>query len=98
MVDIEGNSAQTSPNPYTGPGPNMPENIYLYKAKCLLYMIISLFALQRFNFYQVILKSPHVSHEWFKIGLAGSIGKFARIGSALVQFKPSIIEENAANE
>lgn len=40
-------------------------------------MSISAYGLQHFNFYRVILQSPHVRHEWFKIGLAATVGELA---------------------
>lgn len=36
---------------------------------------ISSYGLRQLNFYNVILRSPHIRHEWFKVGLAGTIGK-----------------------
>jgi len=36
-------------------------------------MGVSAFVLSKFSFYGVILRSPHVRHEWFKVGLACTI-------------------------
>ena len=44
--------------------------------KRMVYMGISGYILQHFNFYRVILQSPHIRHEWFKIGLAATVGEF----------------------
>ena len=41
--------------------------------KCL-YMGGSLYGLNYFDAYNTLMKSPNVSHEWFKLGLAASIG------------------------
>jgi|UPI000581AC63 hypothetical protein len=76
-TDIEGN-VQRRPgaapsNPYTGPGPDLPENAYIFKMKRIFFMCVSVYGLQHLNFYRAIMGSPHVSHEWFKIGLAGTI-------------------------
>jgi hypothetical protein len=43
--------------------------------KRLTYMGASLWGLHLFRLYHVILRSPEVRHEWFKIGLAVTIGK-----------------------
>jgi hypothetical protein len=43
----------------------------------LAYGGISLYGLRHFNVYKIILRSPHVRHEWFKIGLASTIGKIS---------------------
>lgn len=67
------NSARAPQNPYTVPDPPM-DSVYMFRMKRVLYMSISLFGLQKFKFYGVVLRSPHVSHEWFKIGLATCIG------------------------
>jgi hypothetical protein len=80
-TDIEGNSISRLPvpNPYTGdPSSNLlpvyhPFNIL----KRCAYMGVSFFGLNHFNAYAVILHSPHVRHEWFKIGLAATIGMLA---------------------
>ena len=76
MVDIEDRSNTAAQNPYRGPGPATPEQMVLDKLKYTIFMLISGYALiTKFNLLNVILKSPHVSHEWFKIGLAGTVGK-----------------------
>ena len=62
-------------NPYAaGPEPNVlptwhPINVL---RRCF-YMGISLYGLHHFRAYQTIMKSPNVSHEWFKIGLASTV-------------------------
>jgi hypothetical protein len=40
-----------------------------------MWMSLSLYILHRMNVYQNIMTSPDISHEWFKIGLAASVGK-----------------------
>ena len=35
----------------------------------------SLYFLDRMNAYDTIMHSSHVSHQWFKFGLAASIGE-----------------------
>ena len=32
--------------------------------------------LLRMNAYDSIMKSPDISHQWFKVGLAASVGEF----------------------
>lgn len=76
MTDIEGRPLVE--NPYIS-GSN--ENNNLARKTSLLiqrfvYMGLSLYGLNHFNVYQVILHSPHVSHEWFKVGLAATIGAY----------------------
>jgi hypothetical protein len=79
MIDIEGRPATTT-NPYTGGPPVnalLPAHHPITILKRLCYMGVSLYGLKYLNAYRVILKSPHVRHEWFKIGLASSIGTCA---------------------
>ena len=40
-----------------------------------MWMSLSLYILHRMNVYKNVMTSPDISHEWFKIGLATSIGK-----------------------
>ena len=79
MTDIEGNARPSAvPNPYYSD----PSSGHLQLAghdlftimKRLVYVGMSLYGLEHFNAYQVVLHSPHVSHEWFKIGLASTVG------------------------
>ena len=76
MTDVEGSTQrQQQPRPVENPyADDMPQNRALEKLKRLLYMAISHFGLDYFKFYGVILRSPHVRHEWFKVGLAATIG------------------------
>ena len=78
MTDIEGNiNRPVVNNPYAavgGPPGSILANNVLTILKRLLYVGVSLFGLKHFNAYQVILHSPHVSHEWLKIGLAATVG------------------------
>ena len=75
MVDVEASSS-TSNNPYSGADPNVlplyhPINI-LWR---LLYMTIALWGLHHFQAYETIIHSPKIRHEWFKIGLAATVGE-----------------------
>jgi hypothetical protein len=65
------------PNPYTGPGPSRSFGDTAVDAlKRLIFLGISLFfLLEKFNVYRTTLQSPHISHEWFKIGLGTTVGK-----------------------
>ena len=40
----------------------------------VLYMGISIYGLQYYDTYHTIQHSSHIRHEWFKIGLASTIG------------------------
>jgi hypothetical protein len=80
MTDVEG---QPPVNPYRaaaaagefgGQGGELSRYHPLTVLKRLTYMGGSGYALHRFQAYHVILQSPHVRHEWFKIGLAATIG------------------------
>lgn len=80
MTDVEGVPLM---NPYRTTGANnnfndtnfLPGRHPIVIMKRLTYSGISLYGLiQFFNIYNVILKSPHIGHEWFKIGLASSVG------------------------
>ena len=81
MADLEGNAPRPSrgaaapvENPYTAE-PSLPQNELLEKAKRILYIAVSWYGLEHFKFYGVIMRSPHVSREWFKVGLATTIGE-----------------------
>jgi hypothetical protein len=78
MTDVEDRRPLNSTipnNPYANAlGEEPIESIYLFRLRRVFYMAISIFGLQHFKFYGVILRSPHVRHEWFKVGLATSIG------------------------
>jgi hypothetical protein len=76
-ADVESFGRAAVPNPYRGLGPNHATtgaNLLVDKFKRMLYMGVSGFFLHRMNFWGAIVRSPHVSHEWFKIGVAGTIG------------------------
>lgn len=75
-ADEESFGRTAVPNPYTGDGPP-PLNAAIDKLKRLIYVAISGYFLKRMAFYEIVMHSPHVSHEWFKIGLAASIGTLA---------------------
>jgi hypothetical protein len=83
-MDIEGNplispSNRGRPidNPYASDA-RKGNRLFLMLQRCV-YIIGSLYGLKHFAFYQVLLHSPHVSHEWFKVGLAGTIGTWSWI-------------------
>ena len=59
-------------NPYQGPPPLPP---WMDTLKRLVYISISAYGLQYFNFFKALLKSPHVRHGWFQVGLACTIGR-----------------------
>lgn len=75
-ADEESFGRTAVPNPYRGLGPNhdSPGNRAVDLLKRLIYLGISTYFLHRMNFVGAILRSPHVQHEWFKVGLAGTIG------------------------
>ena len=79
MTDVEG----VPLNPYTNDRrrPNNNEQQQYLSAhhptvvlKRITYSGISLYGLHLFKAYELILHSPRIRHEWFKIGLATSIG------------------------
>lgn len=77
MRDVESDRQPLFNNPYSGEespllmGPYHPLNI-LYRVSV---MGASLYGLHQWKVYSTVLRSPLVRHEWFKIGLAASIGK-----------------------
>jgi hypothetical protein len=78
-ADVESFGRAAVPNPYRGLGPNHATtgaNMLVDKFKRMLYIGVSGFFLHRMNFWGAIVRSPHVSHEWFKLGVAGTIGTF----------------------
>lgn len=87
-ADVESYGRAAVPNPYRGLGPNHATtgaNMLVDKFKRMLYIGVSGFFLHRMNFWGAILRSPHVSHEWFKLGVAGTIGTFV-VAPYVVQF------------
>ena len=80
MTDVEGNIRQSAApaNPYSASPSSsvLPRYDPFNMLKRMVYMGISGYILQHFNFYRVILQSPHIRHEWFKIGLAATVGEF----------------------
>jgi len=48
------------------------------KLKRIIYILISYFILSRVSFFSTLLHSPHIRHEPFKVGLAGTIGTLQR--------------------
>lgn len=73
MTDVEGQPA----NPYRPEGLGELSRWHpLTILKRLTYMGASLWGLNHYNAYNVILRSPHVRHEWFKVGLAATIGAY----------------------
>lgn len=72
MSDVE-NTRNGVHNPYSEPNPM--ENALIDKLWRLFSMIISGYVLMKYNMYNVILKSPHINHEWFRVGLACTVGE-----------------------
>ena len=60
-------------NPYTGGPPVLPTYHPINVLKRTGYIVFALVALHKLDALKAILRSPKVSHEWFKIGLAGSL-------------------------
>ena len=86
MVDVESSSsapprANRTNNPYTEPiqvySKWHPINL-LWRTS---WMGGSLYFLHRMDAYHTILHSPYISHQWFKVGLGATIGKFAALKS-----------------
>ena len=79
MTDVESSAP---------PRRNRPENPYADSTQVystwhpvnlfwrILWMGGSLYGLERMEAYHAIMHSPDISHEWFKIGLAASLGEF----------------------
>ena len=66
-------------NPYNNSTSNphiLPTYHPLNILRRILYMCISLYGLNHYDVYHTIMHSSHVKHEWFKIGLASTIGTF----------------------
>ena len=89
MTDVEASSRPTPGavnNPYSNsePPPILhhwhPVNVL---RRCI-YMGGSLYGLNYFSAYDTLMNSPDVSHEWFKIGLASTVGKSGRCVLKLV--------------
>ncbi|KAL7569965.1 hypothetical protein ACA910_021914 [Epithemia clementina (nom. ined.)] len=59
-------------NPYQQTG-SLPPNHFIHKARRVVYIILSGWGLHYFKFYQTLLKSPRIRHEWFQLGLASSV-------------------------
>ncbi len=77
MTDVEA-ERQPLNNPYRNgldnvglDSPRHPYNLL----KRVLIISASLYGLDHFKVYHTVMHSPDVRHEWFKIGLAASIGK-----------------------
>lgn len=75
MRDIE-SDRQPLNNPYAaGVGPTtLPARHPINILKRCIYMGLSIWGLHKLQVYRTILRSPDVQHEWFKIGLASSVG------------------------
>lgn len=63
-------SARASYNDHPPPR----ESVYIFRLRCLLYMTISLAGLHYLKFFGACLRSPNIRREWFKVGLASTIG------------------------
>ena len=52
----------------------LPPNHPYHKMIRIIIMVAALWGLHEFGVYHAILRSPKISHEWFKVGLASSVG------------------------
>jgi len=68
----EGNSTGPSHHP-VGLPPHHPVNL-LYR---IGVMSASLYGLHEMDVFHQITRGPNVDHQWFKIGLAASVGEFS---------------------
>ena len=77
MADVEATFGRTNAvtNPYSGVPPTLPRWHPLNVLWRCLYMGIALYGINYFKAYHALLHSPNVKHEWFKIGLAATVGK-----------------------
>ena len=78
MTDVETSRPariQTVPNPYS----QVNEGYHRFHPVNLFYRTLwmggSLYFLDKMKAYHEIMHSPLISHEWFKVGLAASLGK-----------------------
>lgn len=79
MTDVETNtrpdgSRPAVSNPYTNQNLLPPHHPFTIM-KRIIYVAFSTLALLHFKFYHTILHSPNVQHEWFKVGLATTVGE-----------------------
>lgn len=77
-VEVSGQRPATVPNPYangdtSGVLPTWHPINVLWR---VIWIGISLFGLQRFDAYHKVMHDPNVRHEWFKIGLATTVGAY----------------------
>ena len=75
-----GNTTTSISNPYSSSTPPTPlpgDRILTFGKRCF-YIIISFYILHYYHVYDAIFNSPKVSHEWFKVGLASTIGTLFR--------------------
>jgi hypothetical protein len=77
MTDVEASTQRSGSvnNPYSGQAPIPPHWEPINVLRRGLYMGGSLYGLDYFETYDALMKSPKVRHEWFKIGLAATVGK-----------------------
>lgn len=80
MSDVEMSALRPSAavqNPYSSSGESAvlpvwhPINV-LWR---MLYMTLALWGLHFFEAYSKLMKDPNIRHEWFKIGLATTVGE-----------------------
>ena len=74
MVDVETanllrNRGAGQQFPSTALPPNHPFNL----GKRVLILLTAIWGLHEFTVYHAVLRSPHVSHAWFKLGFASSV-------------------------
>lgn len=80
MADVESTSTTLRPsgvnNPYTSLDPAvMPTWHPLNVLWRLLYLTLALWGLHYFEAYSKLMHDPNIRHEWFKIGLAATVGE-----------------------
>lgn len=72
--DVESTQPLMPDNPYTRGPPSAAEQVFNKMYRAVIFFG-SLYFLHTWEVYATVLRSPKVSHEWFKIGMAASIGK-----------------------
>jgi hypothetical protein len=72
-ADVERQSLVT--NPYSGNEQSNAMQMVVDKIYRVAVLGGSLYFLHKWGVYATILRSPKIRHEWFKVGLAASVGK-----------------------
>eukprot|EP00531_Pseudo-nitzschia_arenysensis_P016054 CAMPEP_0116142316 /NCGR_PEP_ID=MMETSP0329-20121206/14844_1 /TAXON_ID=697910 /ORGANISM="Pseudo-nitzschia arenysensis, Strain B593" /LENGTH=171 /DNA_ID=CAMNT_0003637545 /DNA_START=131 /DNA_END=646 /DNA_ORIENTATION=- len=80
MTDVETSRRQRTNNRPENPYSNA-DGYHRYHPANLFWRFVwmggSIYFLDRMNAYHEIMHSAHISHEWFKVGLAASIALFS---------------------